>query len=240
MRVHPLHLRPLRAGRCTVIGPEAHHLVRVLRVAPGARLRAFDGDGLEAEATVVALDGSRLVVEVGTPHPGASEAATDLTLVVSLLKGDKLAAVVRMGTELGAARFRFVASRYADVGDLGAAKLERLERIAREAAKQSGRSRIPELLPPLPLSHLATEPVAPDALALVAHPDAPAPLAAAVRPPLPPRVITLTGPEGGFADDEIAGLTASGWTPVALGPRVLRAETAPLALAATLLLGAGA
>lgn len=240
----------LGAGEVVVAGDEAHHLARVLRVQPGAPVEAFDGAGLVAAGAVVAVERDRVTLLLEPPAPSAAEAAREVTLAVALLKGDKLADVVRAGTELGVHRFQLFHCAYADVPRLSSAKLERLRRVAREAAKQSGRARVPAVEAPLPLGELRFA----DATVLVAHPGASAPLSQALseiqfetqsekrpemqpgaRSPSPP-VALVTGPEGGLRDDEVAALRQRGGRPVALGPRILRAETAPVALAAALLL----
>jgi 16S rRNA (uracil1498-N3)-methyltransferase len=226
-------LPDLAPGLRPVTGKEAAHLAQVLRVAPGAAVRAFDGRGKEAAGTVVEVGPGRVVVELQEPRESAKEADIAVTVAVSLLKGDKLADVVRQCTELGAFAFRPLVSRRSDVTVLSANKLERLRRVAREAAKQSGRSLVPEVFEPVALSELAVE-----GAGLVAQPDAPATLATADLSSAQSATL-ITGPEGGFTAEEIHVLEARGVVPVRLGARVLRAETAPVALLAALLLPEG-
>lgn len=217
-----------------VLGPaEARHLALVLRLAPGAAVRAFDGRGLEAPGVVRDVvreaDGPRVTLELGEAEPSRREAARRLTLAVALLKGDKLSGVVRQGTELGAVAFRPFRSRYASVPELSPAKLARLRRVAQEAAKQSQRAVVPEVCEATVLEQLPLGP-----LTLVAQPGA----ATTVREAVPEEADELTlvtGPEGGFSEAEVEALRARGAVAVRLGERVLRAETAPLALAAALL-----
>lgn len=231
MRIHRVLVRDLAAGRRTLVGSEAHHLRAVLRVRPGVEVEAFDGAGLEARAQVVAVRPEAVELDVGEPGPGAVESAIVLTLVVALLKGDKLAEVVRKGTELGAARIRLFVSQRADVPSLAPAKLRRLERVAEEAAKQSRRSRVPQIVAPIGLAELPLEGVT-----LVAWPRADVSLRDALAGSRPASLAVVTGPEGGLTDAEVEELAARGARPVRLGPRILRAETAPIALAAALLL----
>ncbi len=232
MRVHRVHLPNLSKGVVTLTGPEARHLAGALRVAPGQRVRAFDGRGLEAEGEVTATDAFQVTLNLAAPVKSEVEAGRAVTVAVALLKGDKLSDVVRQGTELGAVGFKLFTSRHGDVPSLSANKLERLRRVAKEAAKQSGRSVVPGVEAPAPLAEL---PLA--GTVLVAHPHASFTLQEALQD-APDRgsLTLLTGPEGGLSDAEVAALEERGAVTVRLGPRILRAETAPVALLAALLL----
>jgi len=232
LRRHRFHLRELNAGVITVSGYEAQHLSRVLRVKPGDSVLAFDGEGREASGQVTAVDEDGVIVTLDEPQPSEVEPDLQVTVAVALLKGDKLSDVVRRCTELGAVRFQPVLTKQADVPHLSPNKLARLQRVAREAAKQSGRSVIPEVAPAIPLSELEWS-----GTAVLAHLRASEPLASAL-PDLPDgaELTLITGPEGGFAAEEAQALVDRGATPVYLGKRILRAETAPVALMSAILL----
>jgi len=213
-------------------GPEAHRLLHVLRLGPGDRVRVFDGQGHEALAEIVAVHKNRLRLRLLAPEARDAEPPVPIVLYVALLKGDKLADVVRAGTELGASAFVPLITARSVPKSLGPQKLERLRRIAREAAKQSGRARVPEVSPPMPLAEVpAVE------AGLLAHPMASKRVGEVLDPTRP--LALATGPEGGFTDAEVAGLVERGFVPVYLGPRILRAETAPLALLALVTAGLG-
>lgn len=230
MRVHRVRVEHAAAGRLRVAGDGGHHLARVLRVRPGAEVVAFDGRGGEARGRVVAVEDDGVWLELDAPAAAATEPARSLTLAPALLKGDKLADVVRMGTELGVVAFRPVLARRCDVRELSAARLARLQRVASEAARQSGRALVPAVHEAVAVEELAWE-----AAAVVA--DVAAPLAWREAPGLDgDRLTVITGPEGGWAPEETAALEARGATRVRLGSRVLRAETAPVAMAAAWLL----
>ena len=232
MRRHRFHLRGLEAGEISVVGPEAQHLSRVLRVRPGDQVLAFDGEGLEARGEVSAVDDASVTVNLQEPQPSEVESDLQVTVAVALLKGDKLSDVVRRCTELGAVRFQPLPTKQADVPQLSANKLARLQRVAREAAKQSGRSVVPEVAPAIPLEELQWQGVA-----VLAHLRASEPLAGALTPlPEGTELTLITGPEGGFAAEEAQSLVDRGATPVYLGKRILRAETAPIALLSAILL----
>lgn len=205
------------------LGPrEARHL-QVLRLRPGDPVRVFDGQGAEAGATVEELDEARAVLALGERVAGAAETPQPVTLAVALLKGDKLADVVRAATELGAARVQLLVTRHADAREIGAQKLTRLRRVAEEASKQSRRAVTPQVLDPVPLADLSWE-----GQLFVAQPGSRERLTGHLTWDRP--VTVLTGPEGGLSDAEVAALTARGAVAVTLGPRILRAETAPVAL----------
>ncbi len=232
----------------TLRGPEAHHLRDVLRLKPGAAIEAFDGRGRQALGRIAALDGHGVTLELGPAVPSAAEPAIQLTLAVALLKGDKLAEVVRPATELGVVRFQLLKTVHADRAELSPARLARLRRVAQEAARQCGRAVVPAVAEPVDLGRLLESAggLGPFDLIIVADPraagrigDAQAALHEAVGTGRAPSVVIVTGPEGGLSGDEVDALAAAGALTIGLGPRILRAETAPVALAAAVLLGAG-
>ncbi|WP_183984807.1 16S rRNA (uracil(1498)-N(3))-methyltransferase [Deinobacterium chartae] len=206
----------------SVQGKEVRHL-HVLRLKPGDTLAVFDGQGLEAEARIVELAEFSATLELGEAREVAREHPQAVTLAVALLKGDKLSDVVRQATELGAARIQLLQTRYADVPDIGDNKLSRLRRVAEEAAKQSRRAVVPEVLAPVPLARLPEV-----SCGFVAHPGSGERLLDHLD--WSAEVWLASGPEGGFSEAEIELLRSRGYRAITLGPRILRAETAPVAL----------
>lgn len=212
-------------------GSEAAHL-RVLRANIGDTVTLFDGAGLEADAKILRLKDFTITLEVGESRVVNLEPPQEITLAIALLKGDKLAEVVRAATELGVLRFQLLMTDHADVKEIGAQKLERLQRVALEASKQCRRAVTPLVLPPIKLKQL--EPVA---CGLVAHPGSSLKPREALNWDVP--VTVATGPEGGFSGSEIQWLETRGFVRVGLGPRILRAETAPIAILGALTAGEG-
>jgi 16S rRNA (uracil1498-N3)-methyltransferase len=212
-------------------GAEAAHL-RVLRANVGDPVTLFDGAGLEADGKILALEDFTITLEVGASRVVNLEPPQEITLAIALLKGDKLSEVVRAATELGVSRFQLLITDHADVKEIGAQKLERLQRVALEASKQCRRAVTPLVFSPIKLKHL--EPVT---CGLVAHPGSSLKPREAVYWDSP--ITVATGPEGGFSSVEIGLLESKGFKPVGLGPRILRAETAPIALLGALTAGEG-
>lgn len=212
-------------------GFEAAHL-RVLRANVGDLVTLFDGAGLEADATILALEDFAITLEVGEPRVVNLEPPQEITLAIALLKGDKLSEVVRAATELGVSRFQLLITEHADVKEIGTQKLERLQRVALEASKQCRRAVTPLVLSPIKLKQL--EPVV---CGLVAHPGWSLKPREAVNWDAP--ITIATGCEGGFSSLEIELLESRGFKTVGLGPRILRAETAPIAILGALTAGEG-
>lgn len=214
---------PQIAEEMVLVGAARRHL-RVMRLGVGDVVEVFDGAGKAALATVESADDMRAVLALSEEETeAAAELPQKLTLAVALLKGDKLADVVRAATELGAAEIQLLSTEHGDVPDIGAAKLSRLARIAEEAAKQSRRAVVPVVHAPVALQKYA-----PDGTVIVAHVGETRTLNEALHWNAPLTVVT--GPEGGFSEAETERLREHGAALVGLGPRVLRAETAPVAL----------
>jgi 16S rRNA (uracil1498-N3)-methyltransferase len=230
-----VHLADLSEGENVLTGGEALHLSRVRRAREGTRVVAFDGAGLEAGGSVSEVAAHRVVLQLEAPVASSTEAAVSVTVAVALRKGDKLKEVVRQCTELGATAFVPLITARSESKVLSESKLERLRRVSREAAKQSGRSVIPEVSPARSLKAFLAEP--PAGMLLHADPRASLTLAAALPAGQETAaVVNVTGPEGGLTDAECEQLREAGSSGVRLGSRILRAETAPVALLAALLL----
>jgi 16S rRNA (uracil1498-N3)-methyltransferase len=222
MRPHRAY-HPQLEPRIVLNPTEAAHL-RVLRAEVGDQLTVFDGLGLEAKATVLE-SGERYVLQLEPVTTSSLEPPQPITLAIALLKADKLADVVRAATELGVARVQLLCTQHSQAKEIGAQKLERLRRIATEAAKQCQRTVIPQVLAPIELADLT-------APGLVAHPHSGVLPREAVAWNAPVQVIC--GPEGGFSSREVDLLEHNGMVRVSLGRRILRAETAALALVSSL------
>jgi 16S rRNA (uracil1498-N3)-methyltransferase len=210
-------------------GDEAHHLSRVLRAGEGTAVELFDGRGRAVSAVVRAVSKTRVELAVGAPLPDRA-AAIDLTLAVAPPKGDRFDWLVEKTTEMGVARLVLIGTERSEVEPRDA-KLDRLRRRIIEASKQCGRARLMELTGPVALVEFLRSDHG-NAVRMIAHPSG----SACCRPDGRNAAVAI-GPEGGFSDREIDEATRLGWSPIGLGPTVLRVETAALAASSLVLLG---
>jgi 16S rRNA (uracil1498-N3)-methyltransferase len=222
----------IEGRRASIAGPELEHLRRVLRLRPGDHILAFDDSGWEHEAVIRALNETEGEVEILGSHQAERESPLAVTLALALTKGDKMDYVVEKATELGVKTIAPFVSRYT-VPRLNEAKaaqrVERWRKIALSAAKQCGRTVLPEILPVRNFSDTIAE-HAPGGLKLFFWEREGGQSLKAVhsREPQVAFVALVIGPEGGFAEEEAEMARALGYTIVCLGPRILRSETAAL------------
>lgn len=222
-----------QATEARLEGDEARHLARVLRAKVGDEIRVFDGRGSEWTAVIRTIGRDRIDLSLGEPiasEPLGRYADTAVSIAAALPKGDRQKWMVEKLTELGVARLVPLGTDRG-VAEATAAAVERLRRTVIEACKQCGRSTLMEIADPVTVEGcLAQKPA--DAAGLLADPAGSS--AAAVLASIGGAAIALVGPEGGFTDRERAEAIAAGFTPVSLGPYILRVETAAVAIAATM------
>lgn len=219
--------------RLTLGGDEARHAAAVQRLREGDALALFDGHGQVVRAHLVAVRARGREIELEV-HERLSLPAPRprVLLYCALPKGERVNVLLDMATQLGMSRFTPLVCARASVAPR-ATPPERWARICLEACKQSRRAHLPELAAPLSVAAAAEAAAAEGARLLAAHPD---PQARAV-PAATGEARTCAlfiGPEGGFTAEEIARLHGRGAALVTLGPRVLRIETAAVALLAAL------
>jgi 16S rRNA (uracil1498-N3)-methyltransferase len=227
--------QPLVVGAETTL-PEAAggHVARVLRLKAGAPLKLFDGSGADFAAEIVAVDGDRVRVRIGERSAGLRESPLAITLVQAVSRGERMDWTLQKATELGVRRIQPVLSARSVVRldeHQAAKKLRHWQAVVAAACEQCGRSVLPEVRPPLDLPRYLAE--APrEGQRLVLSPSGPASLAGLASTTA--RVELLIGPEGGLDDAELDAATRAGYSPVRLGPRVLRTETAGIVALAVL------
>ena len=232
---------PLSAGARIAL-PEAlaHHAIRVLRLRAGETVALFNGQGGEYPA-VLEIEGKAGFAQLGAFDPREAELGGRITLVQGLPAGDKMDWVVEKAVELGAARVSPIAAQRS-VLQLAGPRLEKRvahwQRIAQSAAEQCGRNRLMAVDAPVALADWLAQPA--EGLRLLCHPEADTDLSGLLgATPGLASLTLLVGPEGGWSDKELAQAREAGVQAVRFGPRVLRTETAGLALisAAGALLG---
>jgi 16S rRNA (uracil1498-N3)-methyltransferase len=218
---------------------ETLHLRDVLRLHPGDEVFVFDGTGREFSCAVAAITRSSSDLTIlSEVEPSRPESPLNLSLAVALLKHEKFDLVVQKATELGVNRIIPVTSDRAEVrprsDEYAGKRIARWQRIALEAAKQSGRARVPEIAP-VSFADFTQEKAEAD-LALMFAERAGQSLGKVCKSFTNPfaSLVALIGPEGGWTDAEIETAREGGWMIVTLGGRIMRAETAAIAIVALL------
>lgn len=213
----------------SLTGDAGHYVGRVLRLRPGDGLALFNASDGEFMAEVVQIERNRLTVRVLEPVDNRANPRLHIQLGLGLSKGERMDYAIQKATELGVYAITPLVTGHCEVRldekRLGN-KLQHWQRVAISACEQCGRSHIPSIATPQPLADwLAAHPhgILLDHRGSVPLRDAIQPLASAQD------VNLLVGPEGGFSDSELDSAVQQGYAAVALGPRILRTETAPVA-----------
>lgn len=206
-------------------GSASHYLARVLRLSKGDSVTLFNGDGRDYSADICEIQRQRVLVRlIGSKTPG-NESPLRITLVQAICRGERMDYSLQKATELGVFCIQPVTSRRVEVrldGTRQAKRLAHWQGVVISACEQSGRALVPEVRTPLPLNEwlaatdgsqrLVLDPVAKKKLSRISV--------------VSDSISILVGPEGGFADEEMEEMRAKGVISVALGPRVMRTETA--------------
>jgi 16S rRNA (uracil1498-N3)-methyltransferase len=204
----------------------AYHVARVLRLREGATLLAFDGSGHDFRCEILAVKGDDVRVRIGARSAGLPESPLRITLVQAVSRSERMDWTLQKATELGVRAIVPVLSARSVVrldARQSEKKMRHWQAIVAGACEQCGRSVVPEVRLPQDLARYLESP-AREGQRLVLSPTGPASLAGLAS--VGARVELLIGPEGGLDDGELARAAATGFTPVRLGPRVLRTETA--------------
>lgn len=229
------HVRTDTAGgdRVEFDAEETRHLARVLRLGPGDLVQAVDGSGHELTVRLLRVESRAAEGLIVSRAARSTESPIALTLAQGIPKGDKLESVIRMATELGVQRIAPLITERT-IARVDAARWEhrlaRCRRVAKEAAKQSGRAVIPEIDRPQPLDGWVRQHRA-DLIVCVWE-GARVGLSSALLADRVERASVVVGPEGGLSEAEVEALRSAGAVVAGLGPRILRTETAgPVAIA---------
>jgi 16S rRNA (uracil1498-N3)-methyltransferase len=218
----------LAAGSELDLPADAVRHLQVRRLQPGDALTLFDGSGAEWPARVLAIGRASARVVLGAPQAVARELPVAVTLAVCVPANERMDTLVEKAAELGAAAIVPLLSERSVLRLDGARAVRRREHwqaIAAAACEQCGRARVPAVQPLQPLAQWLAAPAGEPRWLLSTSSQA-TPIA---RCTVPPALALLSGPEGGLSEAEQAAARAGGCLPVSLGPRVLRADTAPLA-----------
>ena len=234
--MHRFFTDQITAGEAQITGDDVRHVVRVLRLKPGDEVTLCDGRGSEYGGVITKLCDDAVTCSVGRPHASKAEPKCRVSVLQCLPKTGKMELIVQKCTELGAEAVVPVISRrcVAQPSSNFEIKRVRYQRIAEEAAKQSRRGMIPRFEG---LTRIEALDPAAFELFLIAYEDERAvTLKAALKGRRGvKRMGVLIGPEGGFTPEEVARLTERGAVTVSLGARILRTETAGMAMLAQIL-----
>ena len=223
------------AETVTLAADEARHLRDVLRLKSSDEVYVFDGRGKEFRCRVANVGRHEVELQIEAEvEPAKPESQLQLKLCVALLKGEKFDLVVQKATELGVSEVVPVITRYADIQLRDASdatkRVSRWQRIALEAAKQSGRAFVPEIAAPVAFDSALTA----DGLGVMFSQRLGNSLESVTKQPAPRAITALVGSEGGWSDEEIENARARDFHIVTLGGRILRAETAAITVTALL------
>jgi 16S rRNA (uracil1498-N3)-methyltransferase len=241
---------PLQAETAYTLPPGPTRHAQVRRVQPGDELTLFDGQGCDWPARVLKVGRSAVDVWLGAPQVIDRELPQPVSLALGMPANERMDSLVEKATELGVARLQPLLCERAVLrleGERAERRRAHWQAVAVAACEQSGRARVPPVQPVQALAAwlAALPPLAPTPapapagaarLVLSLRADA-LPLAQLPAPAQAGPVLALSGPEGGLSPAEEDAARAAGFTPVSLGPRTLRADTAPLALLAWFALG---
>jgi len=217
-------------GETAVIyGEDARHIAGSLRMREGEELTLCDMRGTDYRCSILRADNASVEVAVAESAPSRSEVACSLRLYQALPKGDKLEFIVQKATELGVAEIVPVVTARCISRPLARSmekKTVRLQKIACEAAKQSGRGRVPQILPMMGFAE-ALEDMKRSQLALLFYEEGTVPLRGHLNGQSR-SIALMVGSEGGFSAKEAEAAAAAGVGLASLGNRILRCETAPI------------
>lgn len=227
----------IQDGIVTIIGEDAHHISRALRMAAGEQITVCDADGTDYDCVLTDFLSDRVLARVEGSHPSETEPPYVAVLYQGLPKGDKLDQVIQKAVECGVSRVipfeseRCVVRIKDGTGETG--KKERRNRIAAEAAKQCGRGILPSVEASRTFREVLGDAAGYDLALICYEGQGTRPLTEVLAEAKPkmaerPSVALMIGSEGGFSPSEAEAAKNAGWIPVGFGKRILRTETAPV------------
>lgn len=224
----PVSPQQIDGSKAVISGPDYRHIVKVLRLKPGDAVTLFDTESNEHHGKITEIGSRELVVEIIESRKVERDSPLHITLLQGLPKGDKMDYIVEKATELGVHSIVPVITERSQVRNSG--KKSRWERIAVESSKQCGRTNPTIIENTLNFSEALN--IRNDGqLAVIFHVDYDVSIKEFLKSSLqfPQNIIVLIGPEGGFSQTEVLLASEMGFTPLGLGPRTLRTETASIA-----------
>ena len=229
MRVTRVYTPDLLAPDSTVVlsAMPSSHLIKVMRLRSGAKAVLFNGDGNDYLCEILLAKAEAAQLRILSSQPAVGESSLKITLLQAICRGDKMDWVLEKATELGVTHVIPVQSERSEVqldSDRASKRREHWQRIVISACEQSGRAFIPQVEALQPLGHRLSGEIQ-AATKLVLEPGG----AAIFKPRERSSVAIAVGPEGGWSERDLAQLALGGFSAVAIGPRILRTETAGIA-----------
>ncbi len=219
-----------------MVAGQAHHVIHVLRLLAGAPLTLFDGRGVEYPALIKRIDKSGLTLTVTGRHEVSRESPLEIVLAQGVSTGERMDYTVQKCVELGVSAIQPLITQRSVVrlsSERAGRRVAHWQSVTAAACEQCGRNQVPLVLPVQPLMKWLGEPAPSNSVRYLLSPHAGATrLRDRGRPE--GRVTLLVGPEGGWNAEETQAALTAGFTPLALGPRVLRTETAAVAALAAM------
>lgn len=221
----------------TLTKDQAHYVLTVLRLKNQHIVDVFNGQGVQARGTLIVTSRRSADLCIESLSEPQTESPLNTVLVQSISRGDRMDTSIQKAVELGVTQIQPIFSERCEV-KLNADKIEKRrsqwQSIAISACEQSGRCRVPEILPIQTYQAWLESIEDSNAFGLVMDPYAEHNLQTVTQPESDKAIYLLVGPEGGLTEQEVEQATSHGLTPIKLGPRVLRTETAGPAILAGL------
>ena len=233
--MHRFFTSEIQSNTAVVRGDDVKHIAKVLRLRKGDAVQLCDGRGSECEAVIESIAPDAVVFSTRPWMKAKSEPDVSVTLFQCLPKAGKMETIIQKCVELGARGFVPVQSERCVVvlKPPYEGRIERWQRVSEEAAKQSKRGRIPEVALPQALAKLDFSVY--DTVLVAYENERTVSLKQALKARPCRKIAIIVGPEGGFSEDEIGILTEKGAVSVSLGTRILRTETAGMAMLAQIM-----
>lgn len=212
----------------------SHHLSRVLRAKLGDEITLFNGEGGEYLAVITKIDKKGVMVDILAHSPHEAESLIHIHLAQGIARGEKMDFIIQKAVELGVSKVTPLITERCNVrldNEREEKRFKHWQAVAISACEQSGRNRVPEILPPILFMEWLPKAKADRAFVLSPHVEE---KLAATKLPKDASILLLIGPEGGLSDQEVSNSLQQGFSPLNLGPRVLRTETASIASIAIL------
>ncbi|HWP91232.1 MAG TPA: 16S rRNA (uracil(1498)-N(3))-methyltransferase [Thermodesulfobacteriota bacterium] len=221
----PITPGQIKNETATITGPDYRHIVNVLRLRPGNDVVLFEEGGVEYEGKITEINKREVKVLIRESRDVKTESGLNITLLQGIPKGDKMDWIVEKSTELGVRTIIPVITERSQIRE--SRKIQRWQRIANESIKQCGRVKAPKILTPLTFD-AAIKFNNNSKLKLMFYEKAETRLINNMKNTIQPidDITLLFGPEGGFSENEVKLAIEEGFTPIGLGPRILRTETA--------------